>query len=344
MALGDEAKPNVLSYVALGRETTFGTYASATAAVEFLSCSFKTEIASRKLPAIGYSRAFARRVQLEKSAGGTLETYLHPEETAHIFINAMGGPASTAAGSTGSYIHSITAGNFDSAATCASLSFNVRKGGDSTHTWRYVGGRVNQLRLTAEVGEPVKVSADIVFTDSTQVSDNIAAILSLSTYNPFVFHQGYFRYGATESAAYTTAAASTERIQSFELTINNNLVTDKDAYELGSQVRRVLPATRREVSFKIRQRFDTTTAYARFLQATQSAVDLYFRGASIGANQFQELNIRLPNVRYNSPEPTLDGPDGVVASEISFDVISDNPSTSTGRDISATLRNRLSAF
>jgi hypothetical protein len=46
MAIGDSASPAVQSYIAVGKETSYGTYASATTAIEALSCAFRTEVES----------------------------------------------------------------------------------------------------------------------------------------------------------------------------------------------------------------------------------------------------------------------------------------------------------
>ena len=77
---------------------------------------------------------------------GPTESYLHPDESLDLLINAMGGNYSftslTAAGS-----HSITTGNFSSSDTLASLSVIVRKG--DTHAWRYAGGVINVMKISA---------------------------------------------------------------------------------------------------------------------------------------------------------------------------------------------------
>src|SRR5688572_8047462 len=112
MAIGDEAKVGVNSYVALGKESTFGTYASATTAIEALSCTFRTDIESIKLDTFGPSRDYMKRVQTNKAVGGALEQYLHPQESVLIIAAALGGGIGTSS-LTSAATHSITAGNFD---------------------------------------------------------------------------------------------------------------------------------------------------------------------------------------------------------------------------------------
>lgn len=336
---GSTAKTVLPSYVAVGKESAWGTYASATTAMEFISCSFKTEIESQKLDSIGLNRGYTKRVQLNKNVQGSLEMNLHSVESTMMIANALGGAIVTTPGSTGAYVHSISAGNFDTGVS--SLSFNVRKG--DTTPWHYSGGRVNVMKISAEVGEVVKASFEMIFQDSTQLTDDISGTLSITSILPMTFVNGVFRYAATEAAAATTTAQ--ECIQGFELEVNNNLAADEASRCLGSNLLRVLPPTRREVSLTITQRFDTTTTFERFIQNTQGAVELFFRGPdSLTSDKFHEITLRLPKVFLNSPDPTLEGADSIIQSEIKYDVLVDNPATTTGKDIGVTVQNNVASY
>lgn len=343
MSVGDFAEAATRSYVALGKESTFGTYASATTAVEAISCGFIVERESQKIEAIGPSRAMITRVQLEQTVSGPLETNLHPHQSVLLIANAMGGGiASSVTAVAGTYTHSITAGNFDTMAS--SLSFNVRKG--STLTWRYLGGRVNEMKIVGEVGSPIVATFDFFFRDATQTADDIATTLSISAVLPFTFVQGVYRYAATEATVPTTTAQ--EPIQGFELTVSNNIATGPEARQLGSNLHTVLPATKRNVELVINQRFDTTTAYQRMLQATQGSVELFFRGATITSSSavdaFYECTIRFPKVYYQAADTVLEGANEVLTMEIPLDVVSDNGFTTTGKDIGITFKNEIASY
>jgi len=152
-----------------------------------------------------------------------------------------------------------------------------------------------------------------------------------------------FRYSSTEALAATSTAE--EPIQGFELEVNNNLAAESSSRALGSNLLSVLPPTRREVNLTITQRYDTTTTYQRFIQATQGSVELYFRGNdSLTSDFFHEITIRLPKVHQNSPDPSLEGADSILQSEIVYDVLVDNPGTSTGKDIGITVRNNVASY
>lgn len=340
MAVGDQAKAGVQSFVAFRQESTYGTDAVTTTALQVcepISIGFKTEFETKKLPSLNKNRAAVKQVQLAKNVMGNLETYLHPEESLHFLINAMGGnytfTSLTAAGS-----HSISTGNFASTDTITSLSLHARKG--DTHNFRYLGGVINSLKISAKTGEEARVSAEFVFQNSTIGSADLAGALSISTVAPFTYVNGTYRYDATEGSLTSSVA---ESIMSFELEIKNNLVTDDKNRALGSQlISGRPPALNREVMLKITQRFDTTTTYDRMVQNTQGAVALFFSGTSISAEYSRQMNIILPNVRHRNTEPTVGGSDEVLTSEIEFDcILSGNAGTSTSREIGMTIINTV---
>ena len=191
------------------------------------------------------------------------------------------------------------------------------------------------------MGEPVKVSYDMIFKDSTLSGSDIASSLSISSVLPFTYVNGTYQYTNNQASLTTTVA---EEITGFELTVNNNIKADKEARALGSNVPSVLPVTRRSIELKLTQRFDTNTAYNRFIQATAGAVALRFIGESISAKQNYSCIIQMPKVYLNSPDPEVKGPNDILVSEIAFDVVVDNPSTTTGKDISITFINNTASY
>ena len=339
MAVGDGAEATIRSYVAYQKESTFGTYPTATlTAVEVISCGFKVDRDSIKIETLNKNRDFTKRVQADQNVGGSLEMYLHPIESVLLVATAMGGGIATSSQS-GIAIHSITAGNFDTSP--ASLSFNIRKG--STHTFRYLGGRPDKLTIEATIGQPIKLTAEMVFKDATQQSDDIGATLSVSTVAPFIYHQGQYIYAAVEGSLTTTVA---EPIQSFKLTINNNVVKDESARQLGSYIPSVLPPTQREIELMITQRWDTTTNYQRFIQATIGAVRFDMVGSAVTSTSALPFRwvIDMPKVYMNSPDPELGGAGDILQSEITLDVVSENSQTTTGKAIGMTVWNNQNAY
>jgi hypothetical protein len=339
MAVGSDAKFSGRSSIGYNKETIFGTYLSASAGVLPLSCSFVTEYESLVLPTLNINRgAGVKRVQTIKKVSGGIELYLHNEESPYFLMAALGLDTITStAASTTTYIHTLTAGNMT---TLGSMCFDVRKG--ETHTWRYNGGRINQLKISGKVGEPIKMSADFVFVDSTQGTTDLSNALTFSTLNPWMWHQCSYIYGATTTSITLTGI---EPIQEFELTINNNIAKENEARQLGTIGATILPSKQRKVEFKIKQRFDTTTAYQRYVQATMGMIRLQFDGPAIGASGgTHQMIIDMPKVYQNKTDPELGGPDEILQCEITFDVLVDVPNTTTGKDIVITVQNGKSSY
>ena len=156
MAVGSDAKFSGRSSVGYNKETTFGTYLSASSGLFPLSCNFVTDYESLVLPTLNINRgAGVRRVQTIKKVNGSIETYLHNEESPYFLMAALGlDTITSAAASTTTYIHTLTAGNMT---TLGSMCFDVRKG--DSHTWRYNGGRIDKLKISGKIGEPIKLTS-----------------------------------------------------------------------------------------------------------------------------------------------------------------------------------------
>lgn len=340
MVIGRDAQSGVKSYVAMFIETTYGSATSSAetnaSTLEPLSIGFKTEIISQKLDAISRNRGFTKRVQLDKNVGGPLEQFLHPEESPVLLALALGGGLVTGSLSAG-FTHSISAGEYSS--TINSLTILVRKG--DTHHWQYTGGRINTMKISGTIGEPVRCTYDFIFKDSSQTGSDISDHLTISSALPFTYVDGTYNYAATEGSLTSTVA---EDITGFELTINNNLISDANVRKLGSNVLQTLPPTRRDIEFKITQRFDTVTAWNRFIANTQGSVELVFAGASCSAKQNYGCRIRMPKVFVDTPDVEVTGPNDILMSEINFAVLVDYPMTTTGKDIGITIINTTSSY
>ena len=341
MGVGSTGVAAVPSYIAMSKESTFGTFASATTAVEAINCNIVVKYKNERLETIGPNRGYSKRVQLDKDVMGSIEAYLHPiESVLPVAVALGGGIASSVTAVTNVYTHSITAGNFNTVPS--SLSFSIRKGGAAV--FNYNGGRVNELKISGSVGEVIKASYDMLFKDATTGTD-ISSILSVSSALPFTFVGGSFRYDATEGSLTSTV---TEPIQSFELVVNNNIADGNDSRELGTNIRTVLQPTRRNVELSITQRFDTTTAFNRMVEATQGAVELYFRGqiitTSAAVTKYYEMIVRLPKVYHADGDPKIGAAKDLLSVETMLDVVVDNPNTTTGKDIGITFQNNVASY
>lgn len=341
MTIGESGIPGAASYFAVFQEGAFASVTGLTAgtggtAFEPLSFGVKKEIESQKIDTLSRTRDFVKRIQLNKSVAGAIEMHVHPVESALFLINAMGGTVTTSGGSTNVYIHSVSAGDFSHTAL-ASLSIKSRLG--TSHYRRYSGGRINVLTIAGTVGEPVRMTCEMIFNDmSLTATDSMEGVLSLSTLLPFSFNKVDFIYAATVGSLTST---NREFIESFEFTINNNL---EEGRALGTNGVVSLPPKRREVGLKFTQRFDTKTAWDRFLTQTYSAIEIRMQAASLSSEQNNQLSIILPKVYFNSPDPTIEGGGELLRMEIECDVLNDNAMTTTGKAVAMTLWNGIASY
>lgn len=349
MANGQNANVGLFSYLAVGVESTFKTYNTCTAGLDFLSFSMKTMQETKILEAIQTSRTHSERIALSKTIEGDLEFYAAADSDAcqRILQNAMGGGAIVTATATGDttgagvfeHIYSINSFN----ATYSSLCLNARKG-DSTNgkTWGYSGVRVGELALTGEIDEALMCSASMVACDSTTSVADVSALYPTLVQTPLSFADMRL---SVESTFASLTASSFWHVQSVEWGINNNLKSDTDSRRIGSDVLDVLPPGIAAFTFTFSMRFDTLTAYNAMLNETQLAAQLSFKGATYSGSVIQrEIAIDMPKIFISDAgDPEIGGPDEILKSEIVAVVLRDT-SSATGYAARMRVYNKTSSY
>lgn len=348
MAVGQGALVGNLSYVAVGREITYGTYATCTAGLNFLSASMKTMKEVKILEEIQTSRTNSNAISLSKTLEGELEFYFSPINPASNYLlhNAFGGGAISTATATGETIggagftHTVSINNF--ATTYSSLSFNLRKGqATDGKVSEYSGFRVNELSLTAEIDEALKCSIGVIGKDSTITANDVSSVLTTLTQNPLSFVNGRFSVETSTGALTTT---SFWHVQSFEFKIANNLNSDSGARRIGSDTLQVLPAGMASFELKATIRFDTTTAMDAMMNGTRLAAEFEFLGNTMGTSVIREgIKLTMPYVLISDAgDPEIGGPNEMLTSEVTFKILRD-PTTS-GYAVKALVTNNTSTY
>lgn len=349
MSDGQNANVGFSSYLCVGRETTFKTYNTCTAGLDFLSASLKTNQEQKVIEAISTNRTYADRISLSKVVEGDVEFYMGADSDASQYIlqNAFGGgviSSATATGDTtgsGVFEHTYSLNNFD--ATYSSLCLNHRKG-DSTNgkIFEYSGCRVNELTLSGEVDEALKCSASLICVDSSQTTNNVSTNLTATGQTPLSFSNMRLSVETT-FASLTTSAFW--HVQSFEFGINNSLKADSDSRRIGSSILDVLPPGVAQFTFNFSMRFDTLTAYNAMLNETQLSAQIACQGPTLtGSNLRQQVLINMPRIYINDAgDPEVGGPDEILKSEITATVLRDD-STSTGYAVKALVKNKTSSY
>lgn len=349
MSVGQGALVGNLSYLAIGREVTYGTYATSTAALNFLSAGLKTTKETKILEEIQTSRTNSNSISLGKTIEGEIECYFSPMLPAcnYLLQNAFGGGPVTSATATGEtagglgFEHTIDIANF--AATYSSLSINMRKGqATDGKVFEYSGIRVNELTLKAEIDDALMMSVGLIGKDSTQTTNDVSGSLtSTNTQLPLSFVNGRF---SVETAVASLTTTSYWHVQSMEFKISNNLNSDSSSRRIGTDTLQVLPAGMASFELKASVRFDTTTAYDAMMSHTRLAGQFEFTGNTMTGSIIPEgVRLTFPNLRImDAGDPEIGGPGEQLTSEVTFAVLRD-PTTS-GYAVKALVKNLTSSY
>jgi hypothetical protein len=343
--VGSGALVSTDSYIAVGRETALGTAVTATAGICSLSNSFKTSKDSKIIEEICNSRTFANRIGLSKKIEGETEFYYYPTDDGvnYIIQNAFGGSVTNATVTAGaSFTHEFAIGNLD-AQTYKSLTFNVRKG-DATNgkIFQYNGCRVGELGITAEIDEALKMNASLVGLDSTIGTDVSSTFTITAQKSPLEFVSGRL---SVEGSVGSLTTSSFWHVQSFEFKLSNSLKNDNESRRIGSDILQVLPVGVAKFELTASMRFDTLTAYNAMLAGTQFAAEFEFLGPTLtGSSVRQGIKLQMPKVFIkDAGDPEIGGPDEILVSEVTFDVLRDNSSL-TGYAVKAIITNGTVAY
>lgn len=348
MAVGQGHLVGNLSYVALGRELTYGTYNTATSGLNVMSESLKVTKETKILEEMQTSRTNSNFIQLGRSIEGEMEFIFSPKSEAcnYLLHNAFGGGAVVSATATGetagglAFSHTVSVNNF--LTTYSSLCVNIRKG-DATggKIFQYSGLRVDSLSLTAEIDEPLMASASLVGKDFTATGSDVSGAITTLTQTPLSFVNGRF---SVETAVASLTTTSYWHVQNVEFSISNNLSGDSSSRRIGTDTLDVLPAGLASFELKVSMRFDTTTAIDAMMAGTRLAGQFVFEGPTLTGSAIREsVQLTFPYlIVMDAGDPEIGGPNEILASEVTFAVLRDP--TSSGYAVQARVINLASTY
>lgn len=336
MAIGDSYQLNWKSAIGVYKETAWAsTYDTSTGAfVEFNSEGFKHKIDEKILTAINSQRESIKRILTNEMVEWKLDADLNPGSDAivNLLKQAMGGTVSSATLTTTTYQHTLNVGDMESNANTTTatdmkgLHIQTRKGG--SHVWEWLGCRTNQVTIKGEPGSPVTISFEGTAKTATLTGSTLSTTIAYTDVLPCVFHGVTIRNNAsigTFTNGNTTTSGTAETYQSFELTISNNLMTD--LRQLGSRTVAALPQGGLNVSLKLSQRFDTSTAYGRWSSETALAFGIWLDtnySVSTSGGSTYSMFIGLPRCYLNYETPQVGGRDGVLTHDLNFTCLREN--------------------
>jgi len=193
-----------------------------------------------KIKTLGGSRDYAAIIPGKFEVTGSFEYYLQDgvflrqafgEDTAST-ATVDSGPKFHTGNSTTGYAYLHTMGSADSPEADSFPSFSLEftdyedAGASGTNNLQriYDGCRVNTLRITSAVDEPVRVAVDYIGQGVT-VSTAAATSVTESTETPFIFYNGqvYCTSGAIIAATQPGTTNEVAEVNNFDFSINNNI-------------------------------------------------------------------------------------------------------------------------
>lgn len=345
MAVGQGVNILSDSYLIGAPETTFGTYVTGTAALDFISSSIKMVQESKTIEEIQRSRTMSKSIRMGRKVEGDLEYYFYPQNTLSCFIlqNALGGTV-TSATATGesagaalpAYTHTFNIGNMDNSRK--SLSLDHRKGDSATgQRFAYTGLRVNEFNISAEIDDALKVKVSLIGVDASATSTDLSAVATFTSYSPLSFEGGRF---SVESVFASLTSSSFWHVQNINLTVTNNLKSDNESRRIGSDLLSVLPVGVANFNLSVTMRFDTLTAWNAMINDTTLFAEFQFLGPTATGSKIAEgVKFIFPKLKVtDAGEPEISGADGILTSEVQFQVLRDDTSA-TGYAMKVELTN-----
>jgi len=255
---------------------------------------------------------------------GDIEFELQPEGFGKILKHALGFGKSTSLGS-GVYRHTIR----PSGMLPSGLRIEVDR---DKKIFTYYGCKIDSLELTGAVDEHVVGTASFLGKTEKQSDNRTLANPTISTLDPFVFHEG----------AVLVGNAAVE-ITGFTLTLNNNL--QDDHYTNVSRLRRSIERQDfREVTGTLTMVFESITAYEYFRTMTPKTIRLTFTSDALPGGYNYELQIDVPEAVFTGTTPTVDGP-GPITHDMNFTAFFDDEGSYQQKDeMRITLTNNQSSL
>lgn len=350
MAVGQGAIIGALSYIAVGRELTYGTYVTGVAGLSFNSASMKTMKETKILEEVQASRTNSNYLQTSRTIEGDIEFQFNAKNLAcnYLLHNAFCYDTIASVTATGETLggagitHTIDIGNYGG--SYGSLSINMRKGNSGTgQIFEYNGLRVNELSFKATIDEPLIASVSLIGKDVSTTANDVASKIADTTtslQSPLSFVNGRvsIESGATGTGNLTTT--SFWHVIAMDFKIANNLNSDANARRIGTDTLQVLPPGLAQFDFKVTIRFDTTTAFAGMLAGTRMSGEFEFLGDTLASNSAvrEGLKITMPYlIVSDAGDPDVGGPNDPLTSEVTFAVLRDP--TASGYAVRAKVTN-----
>ena len=312
-------RSGLAAQLGLAESSTFGTYQTPTRFLEFVEESLEYQIERVESPGLRANNRVLRTDRYapgQKRVEGSITLEPATKGFGLVLKHALGTASiSTPSGATNARLHAHTLG--DIYGTSLTVQVGRPDSSGTVQPFSFLGCRADTLSFTSSVDEILQCELGLVGQDMTTAQSLATATYpttgSAASYEQFYWTQGVISLGGSSVAVVTD----------FEMEINNNLKSDR--YFLGgATMSEPILAGMTEITGTITVEFLNLTAYNRFVNNTQAAINAKWTAATaIESTTFPYIEIDIPKARFDGPaDPAVGGPD-VLTQEIPFKVLND---------------------
>jgi len=168
----------------------------------------------------------------------------------------------------------------------------------------YQGCKINTLTLAADIGEFVIITPTFVGKEEITQANQIP-VLDIQNLRVFNFAQGVFKVGDSEANIYR-----------FDITINNNLSTDRNRKLFSRYIKEPVRNAPIEVTGNIELNWEYSedtkewayTFYNNFVNGQESGFEITFEGGSLATDKKEYLKLKCDRIFFNGESPKVGGP------------------------------------
>lgn len=296
--------------VGTGEESAYGTFVAPDSWTEILSEGIglqQQELVSQgRRTGESHLRRGSRRQVIDNPAAGPV-TFEAPRraELLRWLAHIVGGtPTSAQQAATSAYLHTFTMGALPTGLTVQKIMKDAANA--NVAVFSASGGKITSAELSLNVNQFLQITANLDF--QKMVTSESAGTPSWSAAPLWDFRQAALKLDDSTAA----------QVLGFNLTIDNNLATDRRFLGGGGAKSEPTPNGFRSISGTIEAEFASLSAfYNAFAANTGLDLDIEFVGDTIEGAYDEELTITVPEIRLTGGTPTING-DGPIRHSIPF--------------------------
>lgn len=284
-----------MGFLALGKETTWGTAVPVTKYAELLSEGMALTIDRFEIKNIAALYTEADDMGGIRKVAGDVSLPVFPEIIVPVLAGIFGNPTGTAVGSMTTNTFKTPTSDYASGQPTMPFTFEMYR--DTTSSFLYSGVVMNTLQLEIAPNQALKATVNCI-AKGVSISSKTAPTFVSSPVQPFAF----------DTCSVSIGGAGTALIESLTVNINNQLdgIPALNATTDVAKIRRTGPQM---VNISGTADFNNLTEFNNFLNQTEQAFSINFTRA----NSFSML-IQLPRVVYTAYPVAMGGKERMTVS------------------------------